>query len=277
MKYYDWHSPNRAERLNGILKAARKRAGLTQSTAAYKINCHDSYIQRVETGKDRPSIAFLVALIDQYGISDGDELHEIWWLARGHAPPGNVDPLAGMRVDSHYRDLVLQDTECMAYLTDGAYNVLAYNELWAETFEGDPPKNMLRWMMLDDTARGGPEVENPVLMNWESQWAPYFVTRLEQVISMSGGRNKELNQLLKEMKADPRAVHAYSSYAGTPIHSDGAFRPFNHFRQGAGYVRLFPVGVVGSTATIMRLKFTTSRPPHQIVLTSEGEVLEDIA
>ncbi|MCZ0996511.1 helix-turn-helix domain-containing protein [Streptomyces noursei] len=276
MRYYDWGSPNRAERLNELLKAARKRAGLTQSKAAYLKNCHDSYLQRVEKGKDRPSIAFLVELIDIYGIDDGEELHEIWWLARGHAPPGNVDPLAGMRVDSHYRDLVLQDTECMAYLADGAYNVLACNPLWAENFEGEPPTNMLRWMMLDDRARGGPEVKNPVLMNWESQWAPYFVTRLERVISMSGGRNLELNGLLKEMRADPRAVHAYSSYAGTQIHSDGAFRPFFHSKQGAGFVRLFPVEVVGSTATIMRLKFTKTRPSHQVLLTSAGEVLEEI-
>ncbi|REK84511.1 XRE family transcriptional regulator [Streptomyces inhibens] len=277
MEYHDWDSPIRTKRLNEILKSKRKEAGLTQSRGAYEMRCHDSYLQRVEKGKAKPSITFLVDLIELYKIQDAQTIHKIWWLARGHAPPGNVNPLAGMSIDSNFRDLVLQDNKCMAYLTDGAYNVLAYNQLWADVFEGSPPKNMLEWMMLNDQARGGPMVKNPVLVDWGSQWAPCFVTQLKHVVEMSGGKNQQLNQMLTKVKADPRALRAYSSYADTPIHSDGACRPFHHPNEGRGYVRLFPVSLVGSAATIMRLEFTKMRPTYQTVLTAEGEVQEEIA
>lgn len=278
MKIHDWNSPDRASRLNAILAAARKTAGYTQSDAAFELNYSVTHFQHIEKGRQKPSINFLASLIELYRIQDSETINEIWRLARGHAAPGNVDPLAGMRVDASYRDLVLQDIECMSYLTDGAYNVLACNQLWADVLvDDDPMGNIAVWAMTNDRARGGPGVANPVLTDWETNWAPYFVSRLERVAELSGGKNIQLNQVMARINAEPRAWNTYSRYAGTSIHSDGAYRPFFHPRKGPGYVRLFPVTVAGSTAAIMRMRFSSQRPTVQTVLTAEGEVLEEIA
>ena len=65
------HTPTlRLRRLAGELRALREAAGLTREGTAHQTNINSATLYRIETAKARPQKRTLLALLDQYGITD---------------------------------------------------------------------------------------------------------------------------------------------------------------------------------------------------------------
>ncbi|MGW2028269.1 helix-turn-helix domain-containing protein [Streptomyces decoyicus] len=268
----------------GIRKLRRKHE-CSQSDMAYLLNVSSPTYRDFENGVGEPSDEILLGFARVCNLNKAQE-DALWNATRRHPLPPRFAPMAGMRVSDDYRELVLEDDKNMAYLTDAAWNVLTYNDLWASLFRDGPPENIMRWMALSEEARGSENVPNPVLTRWDEEWAPYVLGRLGGTYNAVGDRIETLSQLVRDVKADDRAgpifANAYrmptpvtgeQGAERQPVHPDGDQRPLRHPIWGDGYVRMCSMEPHGSPlACYMIVKWSKTYRTGRTLLTAEGSI-----
>lgn len=130
-----------------------------------------------------------------------------------------------------WRTVVEGVTGSMAYLADKHWNVVACNAEFEELFpDGRPPANIMRWMLLDDQARGG------TLLNWAEDWARGACPALRQAVT-DNPADPQLVELASDVRRDPVAGPIYLATASShALHPDGAVRQVHHPVKGVGWV-----------------------------------------
>jgi hypothetical protein len=184
--------------------------------------------------------------------------------ARGEQPPRPIDATAALSVPAGWADIV-NGFDCVAYVTDHRWNVLAHNQAWADMFPGGrPPRNVMRWMLCDPAAPH-------TLTGWDTYWAPAVASQLRAACAALP-YDDGLTQLEADVLANPTAAAAYASVGDLRISPDGARRPFNHAQHGPGWVDIY-AATVGPTPLVgARLMFVRFHPGDQPPTPPEAEL-----
>ena len=166
------------------------------------------------------------------------EWGNLWAVLRGEKPPYALNNCAGQEVSGEWLDAI-RGISHPAYINDRSWNVLAWNDAVPGLFPGGVvPGNTMRWMLLDDAARGSTErgIE-PVLTDWEDRWAPMIVPQLRSAVAALP-HDKVLAELEADVRLDPRTAPIYDRFGHVLVHPDGAIRPFAHPVHGPGWLSL---------------------------------------
>ncbi|MER7346249.1 hypothetical protein ABT390_12740 [Streptomyces aurantiacus] len=160
-----------------------------------------------------------------------EEFTHVYLLALGQRPPHPLSPDGGIALASvgAWQRAVSGQRE-MAYVSNVQWDLIAYNEPFAELFLGGvPPENPLRWIALSDEAR------EHTLVDWETRWAPLALSRLRYARIQNPG-NRALAQLHQDVLRDRRAGPIYRRGAELNLHSADDVRPLRHPTKGPGTV-----------------------------------------
>ncbi|TQE33034.1 MmyB family transcriptional regulator [Streptomyces ipomoeae] len=175
-----------------------------------------------------------------------DEYTTMWLYARGHRPTVPLDPEAGTTVSSLWQE-ACDGQRHMMYVTDLAWNTLAYNRPFEDMFAGHQvPANIARWMLLTEEARH-------TLATWETTWAPSVSAQLQAALAEHPD-NDVLQQIDQVVRADPVSGPIYSHPHVASIAPDGVVRRFHHPLYGPGVAKLVasaPYASPGARAIIV--------------------------
>ncbi|MEU5476808.1 MmyB family transcriptional regulator [Streptomyces mirabilis] len=223
-----------------------KQDGLTQSQMDELLNRADKTYGRFERGKlPNPPEDFL-SDVGRLLCLTQDEYTTMWLHARGHRPTVPLDPEVGLTVPSLWQE-ACDGQRHMMYVTDLAWNTLAFNNAFADMFHNrQVPANTARWMLLTDEARH-------TLAAWHTVWAPSVSAQLQAALA-EHPENDVLQQIDKEVRADPVAGPIYSAPEVASIAPDGVVRPFQHPLYGPGVAKLVasaPFSSPGARAIIV--------------------------
>ncbi|AXK34869.1 XRE family transcriptional regulator [Streptomyces armeniacus] len=232
----------------------RHAKGLTQFQMDWLIKCRPGTYGRFECGRLKsPSNAFLQRVAEILKFTAHEWL-SLWVYATGSRPPYPLDPTAGDDVPAVWKQIV-HELDSMAYVNGAGWELLAHNEAFTAMFpSGAPPRNTLRWMLLDDEAR------DEVLIDWERRWAPLVISQL-RAAHAANPDHPTLAQLVTEVRQDPRAGPVYRGDPMAYAHPDGDARPLHHARLGPGTVRIGAAEPLRSPgARLMIIQFTPDAP-----------------
>ena len=223
-----------------------KQDGLTQSQMDQLLNRADKTYGRFERGKlPHPPEDFLADVGRLLRLTQ-DEYTTMWLYARGHRPTIALDPEEPAPVPNLWQE-ACDGQRHMMYVTDLAWNTLAYNSAFADMFLGrQVPANTARWMLLTEEARH-------TLKGWRGIWAPSVSAQLQAAL-VEHPDNDVLQQIDKEVRADPVAGPIYSHPDVASIAPDGVIRPFHHPLYGPGITKLVasaPFSSPGARAIIV--------------------------
>ena len=212
-------------------RRGRQVPGLTQPQMDTLLRSRTGTYGNFERGvKTNPSTDYLDRLARYLKLSP-QEWESLWRHAYGHNPPYALNPEAGLTVPPVWRRVVHEMTT-MAYITNVAWNLLEYNSAFASMFPGGrPPRNVMRWMLLDEVAR------TQVLLDWENCWAPMIVPQLVAA-RHAHPADPTLQQLERDIVSDPRTGPIRRDGAAAFTHPDGDDRPLHHATLGPGRARL---------------------------------------
>ncbi|AJT62454.1 hypothetical protein T261_0765 [Streptomyces lydicus] len=188
--------------LAGLLRAWRKAAGqrrgrpLTQPEVAEAVGRGERWYRDLERGAttrplDREQCEKLARVLQ---LSE-DERHALLLHNIGGSLDASV-PSRDPRVRKALRLLIDKQMPAPAYVSDGCWNILAYNQAMAEwcPFVLEPGANLIRWALLSPEAR----------VQYHD-WRKHAVTYASQLkfAQASNGDNAELRQLIDDVCADP--------------------------------------------------------------------------
>ncbi|MDX3165856.1 XRE family transcriptional regulator [Streptomyces scabiei] len=207
-----------------------KQDGLTQSQMDELLNRADKTYGRFERGKILNPPDDLLTDVGRLLRLTQDEYTTMWLYARGHRPTVPLDEEAGTTVSRLWQE-ACDGQRHMMYVTDLAWNTLAYNAAFADMFHNrQVPANTARWMLLTEEARH-------TLKGWEGIWAPSVSAQLQAALAEYPD-NVVLQQIDKEVRADPVAGPIYINPEVASIAPDGVCRPFHHPLHGPGIAKL---------------------------------------
>lgn len=187
----------------------------------------------------------------------------LWRYARAQDPPGPLNRLSGKRLPSVWQD-VLNGVFHMAFVTDDCWDLIAWNDPFAELVGGHVPANVMEWMLLSPQGRR-------VLTNWEASWAPLMLPQLRSAVAARpfDGRLEEIE---KRVLADREAGPMYEA-GGTYVHVDGGERPLHHPVLGPGWVTVCaaePMAAPGARLTVLVFRAGEARPyPRKPMLSAQ--------
>lgn len=212
-------------------RRGRQVPGLTQPQMDALLHSRTGTYGNFERGaKTNPSTDYLDRLARYLRLAP-QEWESLWRHTYGHNPPYALDPRAGLAVAPIWRRIV-HEMSTMAYISNMSWTLLEYNSAFAAMFPGDrPPANIMRWMLLDESAR------TEVLEDWENSWAPMVVPQLVAA-RHAYPSDPTLQQLEQDVLDDPVAGPIRRDGAAAYTHPDGNDRPLNHATLGRGRVRL---------------------------------------
>jgi hypothetical protein len=175
-----------------------------------------------------------------------DEYTSMWLYARGHRPTVALDPEAGATVSTLWQE-ACDGQRHMMYVTDQAWNTLAYNDPFADMFHNrQVPANTARWMLLTEEARH-------TLKGWEGTWAPSVSAQLQAALAEHPD-SEVLQEIDEDVRADPVAGPIYSHPEVASIAPDGVVRAFHHPLHGPGIAKMVasaPYASPGARAIIV--------------------------
>ncbi|BBA98146.1 hypothetical protein RVR_4217 [Actinacidiphila reveromycinica] len=219
----------------------RKVAGLTHEHMTRLLGWPEhkyGYVERgrlavIDTGLLEP-IARILRLTEQ-------EWEALVFYATGAPPPFPLDPEVGRSVPRPWRR-VLASTPEIAYVSDAAWDVVAYNSAFTRLFVPDGvPVNVMRWMLLAPRAR-------EVLTDWENSWLPLLVPQL-RARAAARPTDPTLVRLLADIRRDPLVAPCYDAPTTDYLQPRAeAARPLHHPDLGPGWATLCaaePFGVTG--------------------------------
>ncbi|WP_433860313.1 helix-turn-helix domain-containing protein [Streptomyces kronopolitis] len=225
-------------------RQGRRAAGLTQQQMDELLNRSAGTYGRLETGRYKnPSIDLLRDVALTLALNE-QEWTALCRYARGEDPPSTLRPRSGQVVPGWFD--VIHGISHMAYITDPSYDLVCHNETFAGLFpDTGPPANMLRWMLLDDKARGtlpNPDIPGDhgipgALTGWRDIWAPYLLPQLSAARALMPD-DPVLAAIEHDVRADPRTGPLYATGCATQVHPDGHVRPLLHPTLGPGWVAI---------------------------------------
>jgi transcriptional regulator with XRE-family HTH domain len=226
-------------------RQGRRARGLSQQQVDELTDRATHTYSRLETGRyPNPPVGYLRQVARLFGLNE-QEWSSLCRYAGIGDPPGPLSSLSGLEVPGVWQEAV-DGISHMAYVTDASWNMLAYNDRWAELFPGGrAPANLMRWMLLDPDARAA-------LLHWRTVWAPRVVPQLRAALALRP-EDETLLRIAEEAAADPELLPLWRS-GGAHIHPDGDERPVRHARHGPGYVTLCaaqPMTAPGSRLMIL--------------------------
>uniref|UniRef100_UPI0030E03627 MmyB family transcriptional regulator n=1 Tax=Streptomyces tubercidicus TaxID=47759 RepID=UPI0030E03627 len=184
--------------------------------------------------------------------------------ARGDDPNSPLHARSGLEVPGMWQD-VIDGIRHMAYITDQSYRRLGHNEAFAALFpHTGPPTDMMRWMCLDDEARGADDGTPGVLTDWETVWAPYVLPQLRAARAALPG-DEHLADTEQLVISDPRAGALYEKRETAQVHPDGQERPVLHPTLGPCWAQICAAEPLSSpNARVMIVKLSPGATPSQI-------------
>lgn len=209
--------------------SGRRAPGLSQQQIDELTNrAHGTY-NRLETGAmANPSIAYLRQIGKILALNEQEWVALCRYTGFGD-PPSPLTQASGLEVPGVWEEAV-QGIQHMAYVTDASWNLITYNDQWADLFPGRRiPQNTMRWMLLDEDAR-------VTLTDWKTAWAPLVIPQLRAGFAARPD-DEVLAQIVKEVIADPECGPIWAN-PGLHMHPDGDERPLNHGLEGPGYVTM---------------------------------------
>lgn len=223
-----------------------KQAGLTQSQMDQLLTRADKTYGRFERGRlPNPPEDFLADVGRLLRLTQ-DEYATMWLHARGHQPTVPLDPESASPLSALWQE-ACDGQRHMMYVTDLAWNMIAYNSAFADMFDQrQVPENTARWMLLTEEARC-------TLKGWRGIWAPSVSAQLQAAIAEHPD-NEVLQEIDRDVQADPIAGPIYSRPDVASIAPDGVVRPFHHPLYGPGTAKIVasaPYSSPGARAIIV--------------------------
>lgn len=205
--------------------------GLTQSQMDTLLRCRHGTYHSFERGSRVQQSGDFLERVARILQLTSQQWESLWLFAVGHAPPYPLDPDAGLDVPPVWKCVVRQ-ISTIAYISNVAWDVLEYNDAFTQMFPtGRLPRNMMRWMLLDDVAR------TDVLLDWEGKWAAMLMPQLVAARS-AHPENPTLLHLERDVLTDPLAGPLYRDGNAAYSHPDGDDRPLAHPVLGRGRARM---------------------------------------
>ncbi|THA24382.1 XRE family transcriptional regulator [Streptomyces sp. RKND-216] len=257
------------EKLQNLLRAARARVspeqvgltapadprgrhaeGLTQNDMDTLLAARPDTYARLERGKiQRPSRELLEGVGRALELT-AIEWRELWAYALGQEPPDVLDPHADTHIPQVWHR-ICGELASMAYIISGDWTLLGHNPAFTELFpDARPPSNVLRWMLLDDEARGR------TLVDWETAWAPAVMAQL-RIAHAARPYQHTLTRIVHEVMDDPVAGPLYRRDPRAEMHPDGDVRPLHHPRLGPGHAHIGAANLIAAAgARFMVVHFT---------------------
>lgn len=177
--------------LRGVFPRPGRR--LSQKHVARMTGVSEGWYRALEAGRRQDfSENFLLRVAGALRLSEAETL-TLFMAVTGRRPPEfgrcRRDLPPGVKA------LLEQQVSYPAYLSDGAWNIVAANSLMGEWFPWVlcPKANLMRWALLDPEAR-------EQMLDWEDSCARVYLAML-RVASNSNPGNTELHDLVQEILA----------------------------------------------------------------------------
>ncbi|MFJ2958422.1 helix-turn-helix transcriptional regulator [Streptomyces sp. NBC_00669] len=158
--------------------------------------------------------------------------------ATGTPPAFPLDPQVGRSVPRPWRR-VLAGSRDIAYVSDAAWDLVAYNSAFARLFTPHGvPGNVMRWMLLAPAAR-------VTLADWANSWLPLLVPQL-RAAATARPNDKTLQRLIADIRRDPVVGPCYDAPTTEYLQprAEGA-RPLLHPELGPGWATMCAAGPFG--------------------------------
>ncbi|MFI7337076.1 helix-turn-helix transcriptional regulator [Streptomyces sp. NPDC050085] len=194
-------------------RRAGRRGGLSKIEVARGAGLSQPWYRKLENGTyPRVRVAAVEGLVDVLGLNE-DERQFLY----AHTPGGGArtpGPATPQVVDPHVL-VLLHLLPFPAYVTDDAWNVLAYNRpmAWWFSWATEPGANLLRWALFCREARA-------IYVDWKDQ-VPLYLALLRQAMAHRRGDHRLL-QLRGAALEDPECRRAWEeSRHALRAHRDG--------------------------------------------------------
>ncbi|MFH8794160.1 XRE family transcriptional regulator [Streptomyces sp. NPDC017941] len=207
-------------------------AGLAQPDMDILMNRAVGTYHRFESGKMSPRDDYLRQVGRLLRMTE-DEFTQVYLLSLGQRPPHPLDPSGGVTMPAAgaWQRAVNGQRE-IAYVNNVQWDLVAYNQPFADIFEGgEPPENTMRWMALADEAR------DHILTDWETRWAPGILNQI-RLAHIQHPENEALARLHRDVLRDKYTGPIYERNTEVYIHPDGDVRPLFHPRKGPGQITM---------------------------------------
>jgi hypothetical protein len=193
---------------------------------------------RLERGQIEHPPALLLDQVSRHLGLNEDERTVLYLLATGEKPTHPLDPRQAARLRPNWQ-VALDGISHMAYITDTAWNTLAWNESFPRMFPDDvpgvepgkPPGNIMWWMALCEPAR------TRYFPYWDVCWGPLALAQLKAAV-LAHPDNEDLLDLEAQALADPVARPIYTHPELEYVHPDSDTRPLLHRELGQGMVTM---------------------------------------
>ncbi|MEU7163477.1 helix-turn-helix transcriptional regulator [Streptomyces morookaense] len=198
--------------LRGVFPRPGRR--LSQKHVARMTGVSEGWYRALEAGRRQDfSESFLLRVAEALRLSDAETL-TLFVAVTGRRPPEfgrcRRDLPPGVKA------LLEQQVSYPAYLSDGAWNIVAANSLMGAWFPWAlrPKANLMRWALLDPEAR-------EQMLDWEDSCARIYLAML-RVASNSNPGNTELHGLVREiLAADADCRRIWAEEYDVVEHRDG--------------------------------------------------------
>ncbi|GHC53544.1 MmyB family transcriptional regulator [Streptomyces flavofungini] len=173
-----------------------------------------------------------------------------------------------MAMQTVWRTVVEGISGSMAYIADGRWNLMVCNAEFEALFpRGQAPSNIMRWMLLDDEARGF------TLTNWAEDWAPAACPALGRAVA-DRPDDAELIKMAAEVRGDSVVGPLYEATAESRVLPlDGVVRPIRHAVAGPGWVTLSaasPLTEFDARLVMLRFHAGSQRPGLPLPLSTRA-------
>jgi hypothetical protein len=189
------------------------------------------YYRKIEAGQVRPSREYLLELARLLRFTESEYIYVHLQLFSSY-PVDSLHPDAEASISPAWQRALEKQQE-MAYIYDKSFNLRLYNEAFTSMFpSGDPPANMMSWMLLSGEAR------DFCLVGWDTEWAPHVMSLFSAALAVYQD-DPVLQKIQEEVLADQRASRLFERARSEPhIDSDGQRRPLRHAVKGPGYATM---------------------------------------
>ncbi len=216
----------------------RKVAGLTHDHMTRLLGWPDHKYGYVERGRLAVIETELLEPIARILHLSDHEWEALVLYATGLPPAYRLDPQLGRAVPRAWEQ-VLRGSREMAYVSDAAWDMVAYNSAFTRVFQRrEVPGNVMRWMLLAPEAR-------VTLGDWENSWLPLLVPQLRAAV-VANPHNRTLAQLQADAGRDPVVARSLNEPTGEYIgpRAENAL-PLIHAELGPGWATLCAAGPFG--------------------------------
>jgi hypothetical protein len=211
-----WRRARKPEDVPGLAAlpgSARHQPVLRREDVAALTGVSERHYRRLEQGASGYfSTVFLRSVGRVLGLGE-DQLAALY-IARGHVPPRRAGaPEVDEPLLQH-----LHEQQHAAYISDPAWDVLAYNERATRVFPwmAQPDCNIMSWSLGRESRWQ--------LHDWRNAWAPPMLAQL-RMAALSQPDNERLQKVAQGVRTDPEVDHLWETLPSAQAHPYGDVRP----------------------------------------------------